>query len=229
VQTLETAIAENEPPILIRPAYRRYKRALDIALVLVILLPAGLVLMAIIAIAIKLDSRGPILIRQKRVGEHGDEFAMFKFRSMYPDTDESIHRRAVERYMAGERISGGPAGNAPYKLARDARVTRVGAFIRASSLDELPQVFNVLLGHMSMVGPRPPMPYEVERYSEHARQRLEGKPGITGTWQVYGRSRVPFDEMVAMDIAYLQRQSIVYDLKLIVATVPATLTARGAA
>ena len=154
---------------------------------------------------------------------------MLKFRSMYRDTNDAIHRQAIERYMAGEHISGGPASSAPYKLARDRRITRVGAFIRKTSFDELPQIFNVLAGHMSFVGPRPPLPYEVERYSAHDCKRLEGKPGITGTWQVYGRSRVPFDEMVAMDIAYLQRQSILYDLKLIAATVPAALSGHGAA
>jgi lipopolysaccharide/colanic/teichoic acid biosynthesis glycosyltransferase len=231
VKTLESApiaAARVDAPLYIRPGYRRLKRVVDIAIAVVILLPAGLLLMAVVAICVAIDSRGPILIRQQRIGERGRPFTMLKFRSMYRDTDDTIHRQAIERYMAGEHLSDGPATSAPYKLARDRRVTRVGAFIRKTSLDELPQVFNVLVGQMSFVGPRPPLPYEVERYSAHDLRRLDGTPGITGTWQVYGRSRVPFDEMVAMDIAYLRRQSILYDLKLIAATVPAALGGHGA-
>ncbi len=226
---LRTDTTEVGTSIHIRPSYRRAKRALDVVLALVVLLPVGLLVMAIIAALIKIDSRGPVFIRQTRIGENEREFRMFKFRSMHQHTDDLVHRRAIERYMAGERISNGPATHAPYKLLDDDRITRVGKFIRRTSFDELPQIFNVLLGQMSIVGPRPPLPYEFERYDARARLRLAGKPGITGPWQVYGRSRVPFDEMVAMDVSYLRRQSLAYDVKLLLATLPAVLRGNGAA
>ena len=129
--------------------------------------------------------------------------------------------------MNGEILNGN--GNIPYKMGEDPRVTRVGKFIRKTSLDELPQFWNVLQGHMSLVGPRPPVPYEVELYTSHDLLRLSGKPGLTGPWQVYGRSKVSFQEMIDMDIAYLQRQSFWEDIKLIALTVPVMLLGRGGA
>jgi lipopolysaccharide/colanic/teichoic acid biosynthesis glycosyltransferase len=206
--------------------YVRSKRILDILFTLVILLPCCLV-MLIVAVMIRIDSRGPIFFRQRRVGQDGKEFDMFKFRSMYVDCDDSAHREAMKQYMNGVTINGDIKTNNVYKLVNDPRVTRVGRFIRKTSIDELPQFINVLRGEMALVGPRPPIPYEVENYSLRDQLRLYGKPGLTGTWQVYGRSRVTFHEMVEMDISYLRQQSIWLDLKLIALTVPVMFKGRG--
>jgi len=157
---------------------------------------------------------------------NGEEFELLKFRSMYPNSDDSLHRLAIEKYLANQTLNNGQAA---YKQVDDPRVTRVGKFIRKTSLDEIPQFLNVLRGDMSLVGPRPPLRYEVDQYSLHDTLRLCGKPGLTGIWQVYARSQVPFAEMVAMDIDYLQRQSLWLDLKLIVLTVPVMVFGRGGA
>ncbi|HEX6478402.1 MAG TPA: sugar transferase [Ktedonobacteraceae bacterium] len=183
----------------------------------------------VVAILIRLDSEGPVFYRQKRIGLNGEEFTLYKLRTMYLHNDDSLHRKAVAKYISGEKLSGDGTGNISYKLTEDPRVTRVGRFLRKTSLDELPQFFNVLHGEMSLVGPRPPLPYEVEVYSPHDWLRLSGKPGLTGIWQVYGRSRTTFQSMVQMDIEYLQQQSLWEDLKLIVLTVPVVFLARGGA
>jgi lipopolysaccharide/colanic/teichoic acid biosynthesis glycosyltransferase len=211
--------------IPVNPRYRVVKRLLDLAITLP-LLPLLVLLTIALGLLIRLDSRGPVFFRQKRVGRYGVEFAFLKFRSMHVDSDDSLHREAYRRLMRGEQISNGPA---TYKLTDDPRITRVGRFIRKTSLDELPQLWNVVRGEMSLVGPRPPLAYEVEMYSERDLLRLSGTPGITGPWQVSGRSRVPFREMVEMDIAYLRRQSLWEDLKLILITIPVLLTSRGGA
>ena len=153
---------------------------------------------------------------------------MLKFRSMYADSDDSLHREAIERYMRGESIEEG-AATLLYKRSNDPRITRLGRFLRKTSLDELPQFINVMRGEMTLVGPRPPLPYEVKRYSARELVRLSGKPGLTGTWQVYGRSTVTFQSMVDMDIAYLQKQSLREDLKLIALTIPVMILGRGGA
>ena len=158
---------------------------------------------------------------------NGVEFDLFKLRSMYVDSDEPFHRKSIKQYMNGEELNGELHSGTLYKLVADPRVTRVGRFMRRTSIDELPQFINVLRGEMSLVGPRPPIPYEVEEYSTRDQLRLYGKPGLTGTWQVYGRSRVTFHEMVEMDIDYLQKQSIWLDLKLIALTIPVMLLGRG--
>lgn len=208
--------------------YLYVKRAIDLLFALLVLFPLCIVI-AIVGLLIRLDSTGPIFYRQKRVGLNGVEFDMLKFRSMYVDCDDSVHRAAVAKYMSGQRLSDNTTGELSYKLADDPRVTRIGRFLRKTSIDELPQFFNVLRGEMTLVGPRPPLPYEVEEYSSHDKLRLFGKPGLTGPWQIYGRSRVPFKTMVEMDIAYLQRQSLREDLKLIALTVPVMCLARGGA
>lgn len=206
--------------------YLKAKRILDILFTLLILLPFCIVLI-IVALMIRLDSKGPIFFRQKRVGLNGKEFYMIKFRSMYVNSDDSAHREAITQYMNGASLNGHAQTDTPYKLVNDPRVTRIGRFIRKTSIDELPQFINVLRGEMSLVGPRPPLPYEVEAYGPHDQLRLGGKPGLTGMWQVYGRSRVTFNNMVEMDIAYLQQQSIWQDLKLIALTLPVMLQGRG--
>ena len=147
---------------------------------------------------------------------------------LYEHCDEALHREAIERYMANQALNDG-AVDLQYKQTDDPRITRVGKFIRKTSLDELPQFLNVLRGEMSLVGPRPPVEYEIENYSPRDMLRLCGKPGLTGTWQIYGRSRVTFHEMVEMDIAYLQQQSILQDIKLIVLTIPVMVMGRGGA
>lgn len=176
---------------------------------------------------IRLDSKGRIFFRQKRVGQNGVEFDILKFRSMYENSDDSIHRQAIKQYMNGGELNDETDTGNPYKLDNDPRITRVGRFIRKTSIDELPQFFNVLRGEMTLVGPRPPLPYEVEEYSPRDWIRLSGKPGLTGKWQVYGRSRVPFQKMVELDIEYLQQQSFWEDLKLIVLTVPVMIKGCG--
>ena len=212
--------------ISLNPGYLRAKRLLDILFTLLIMLPLCM-LMLIVAVLIRLDSKGSAFFRQRRVGLNGKEFDMFKFRSMHVNCDDSVHREAIKQYMNGAALN--CDGNNPYKLVDDHRVTKVGRFIRKSSIDELPQFINVLRGEMTLVGPRPPLPYEVEAYSLREELRLYGKPGLTGTWQVYGRSRVTFNEMVDMDIAYLQQQSIWQDLKLIALTASVMLQGRGGA
>ncbi len=208
--------------------YLRAKRILDIVFTLLILLPLCIVIL-IVAVLIRLDSAGPIFYRQKRVGLRGAEFNMYKFRSMYVNSDDSLHRDAIVKYMNGQEMNVGTAAaiKFQFKLSDDPRVTRVGRFIRRTSIDELPQFFNVLRGQMTLVGPRPPLPYEVAKYSPRDWLRLSGKPGLTGTWQVYGRSRVTFQNMVEMDIEYLQHQSLWEDLKLIALTVPVMIRGRG--
>jgi lipopolysaccharide/colanic/teichoic acid biosynthesis glycosyltransferase len=148
---------------------------------------------------------------------------------MYTNSDDAIHREAIARYMNGQKISETTSSDLPYKKVDDPRITKVGRFLRKTSIDELPQFYNVLRGEMTLVGPRPPLPYEVEFYSQHDGLRLYGKPGLTGYWQVYGRSRVPFASMVEMDIDYLQKQSLREDLKLVLLTVPVMVKGQGGA
>ena len=212
--------------VKIHPDYARAKRFLDITFTLLIL-PLILLAGAVVAVLIWLDSPGPTFYRQKRVGQNGVEFEMLKFRSMYVDNDDSTHRETIKQYINGEALNGD--GEMPYKMGDDLRVTRVGRIIRKISFDELPQFWNVLWSQMSLVGPRPPVPYEVELYTQHDWLRLAGKSGLTGVWQVYGRSKASFQEMIEMDITYLQRQSLWLDIKLIVLTVPVMLLGRGGA
>src|SRR5215467_5839889 len=209
-----------------RQGYLRAKRILDISLTLLALIPAGLV-MLVTAIAIWVDSPGPILFRQKRIGINGSEFNLYKFRSMYHNVESGVHEEATARFIRGGTLNAD--ADMPYKLGQDARITPVGRFIRKTSIDELPQLWNVLKGDMSLVGPRPPLSYEVDLYSPHDLLRLAGKPGLTGTWQVYGRGRVTFAEMVEQDISYLESQSLLYALKLLVLQFTVMINGRGGA
>lgn len=212
--------------IAIKPHYLRIKRIVDLLFTLLILLPFCLVVV-IVAVAIRLDSAGPVFFRQKRVGLNGIEFTIYKFRSMYVNNDNSVHREAIVKYMNGDKLNENSAGELSYKQVEDPRVTRVGRFLRRTSIDEFPQFINVLRGEMTLVGPRPPLPYEVEYYGARDWLRLCGKPGLTGTWQVYARSRVPFQSMVEMDLAYLKQQSLWQDLKLIALTIPVMIKGSG--
>jgi len=209
---------------------RATKRLIDVLgslALLVLLSPVFLV----IAAAIKLTSQGPTLFRQKRIGEHGTPFTFLKFRSMYVNNDASQHKEYVRQLIAGQAAKqpANGAGEGVFKLTNDPRITPVGNFLRRTSLDELPQFLNVLRGDMSLVGPRPPVPYEVENYAVwHRRRLLEAKPGITGLWQVEGRSRVGFDDMVRLDLRYAKNCSPWLDLKILVQTPKAVIAGNGA-
>ncbi len=218
----------TQSTIRIGKGYLRAKRILDIVFTILILIPLCIVI-ALFAVLIRIDSKGPIFFRQKRVGQNGVEFYLLKLRSMYVDSDDSLHRESVKLFMNGASLNGNSDSDSQYKLVDDPRVTKVGRFIRKTSIDELPQFINVLWGEMTLVGPRPPLPYEVEEYGPREWMRLSGKPGLTGPWQVYGRSRVPFKKMVTMDIEYLGQQSLLEDLKLIALTLPVMLIGRGGA
>jgi lipopolysaccharide/colanic/teichoic acid biosynthesis glycosyltransferase len=185
----------------------------------------------VIAAAIKLTSRGPVLFRQQRIGEHGTAFTFLKFRSMYVNNDASQHKEYVRKLIAGQAAKQPTDGEGEgiFKLTNDPRITAVGNFLRRTSLDELPQFINVLRGEMSLVGPRPPVPYEVEAYATwHRRRVLEAKPGITGLWQVQGRSRVGFDDMVRLDLHYARNCSPLLDLKILLQTPKAVIAGSGA-
>jgi len=213
-----------------RRAFGTLKRAMDIAgslLALIVASPA----FAAIAIAIKATSDGPVFFRQKRIGQHGNPFVFLKFRSMKTGNDASAHKEYVKRLISGkaERHQSSGNGEGVFKLTGDPRITKVGAFLRKTSLDELPQFINVLMGDMSLVGPRPPIPYEVEAYDVwHRRRLLEAKPGITGLWQVSGRSRVTFDEMVRLDLRYARAWTPWMDIKILLRTPLAVVAGEGA-
>lgn len=187
-------------------------------------------LFVIVAIAIKVTSRGPIFFRQQRVGQYGRPFVLLKFRSMYVNNDESLHQEWFHNFYAGRATrhrTDGSSGS--YKLPNDPRVTRIGRMLRRTSIDEIPQFINVLKGEMSLVGPRPPIPYEVDAYKAWHRGRvLQAKPGITGLWQVNGRSRVAFDEMVRLDLRYARTWSIWMDIKILLKTPAAVFSGDGA-
>jgi exopolysaccharide biosynthesis polyprenyl glycosylphosphotransferase len=207
---------------------RRFvKRSFDVIAVtggLILLLP----LLLLIAIIITLDSSGPVIYRQERIGENGRLFTMFKFRSMRVNADPKLHKAHVARLIK-ENLKPEQLGeNGSLKLEDDPRITRIGRILRKSSLDELPQLLNVLRGEMSLVGPRPSLPYEAELFQDWHKRRFEVPPGITGLWQVKGRNLVSFDEMVRMDLEYIEKQSIWLDLSILFQTPWVVISARGA-
>ena len=223
------------------------KRAVDLLGGLVVgILVAPFALL--IAVTIRMDSSGPAIYVQRRVRrtlvrENGScywqltTFSFYKFRTMANDVPADLHRQYTEAYIAGDEsriaefhVAGnvGSSANGSYKLESDPRVTRIGRFLRKSSLDELPQLWNVLRGDMSLVGPRPPLEYEVEKYQDRHFERLAGRGGITGLWQVSGRCETSFEEMIALDIEYFERRTTLMDLGILVRTVPAVLSGRGA-
>jgi exopolysaccharide biosynthesis polyprenyl glycosylphosphotransferase len=202
---------------------RLVKRVFDVlaaAAALVLLSP----LWVVMAVLIKLDSKGPVLYRQERVGMDGRIFLFLKFRTMRTGADDREHREYQRRYIEGRPETNlGDSLRPVYKLHDDPRVTRTGRWLRRTSLDELPQLLNVLRGDMSLVGPRPPIPYEVEAYALWHRKRLDMKPGMTGLWQVSGRNRLSFDEMVRLDLFYIENWSLWLDLKIVLRTLPVLL------
>lgn len=194
----------------------RWKRPFDLVVglaALVVLSPV----FAILAVVIRIDSPGPVLFRQERVGLEGLRFRMWKFRSMYHKSDDLAHRAAAAAWFAATPVDG------RYKSPSDPRVTRVGRFIRRTSIDELPQLFNVVRGEMSLVGPRPALGYELEHYRPWYFERQRLKPGMTGLWQVSGRTSVSAGEMMSLDVLYVRRASLGLDLKILLRTLPALL------
>jgi lipopolysaccharide/colanic/teichoic acid biosynthesis glycosyltransferase len=221
------------PDLLVNDSNRQalllIKRSIDIigsAAIAMICAPLFLA----IAIAVRLSSKGPILFRQERIGQYGKSFTFLKFRSMYVGNDHSEHREFVTKLICEDSgVTKTSQNDGVYKLTNDKRVTRVGKFLRRTSLDELPQLINVLKGDMSLVGPRPPIPYELAAYQTwHRRRVLEVKPGITGLWQVTGRSRVKFDEMVRLDLRYATSWTPWLDLKILIRTPMAVIKGSGA-
>jgi len=187
-------------------------------------------LLAVIAVMVKLTSKGPVLFKQERLGQFGKTFTFLKFRSMYANNDHKIHQEFMQRLISGACDGNDEGESRPvYKMKNDPRVTRVGRFLRRTSLDELPQFINVLSGAMSLVGPRPPLAYEYEEYDIwHRRRVLEIKPGITGLWQVKGRSRVRFDDMVRLDLQYARGWSLWLDIPILLKTPRAVVFGDGA-
>lgn len=220
-ESLTTSSARVEYPL---------KRSLDvIGALLALLLFSPLMLLT--ALLIKTTSSGPIIFKQERLGQKGRSFTFYKFRSMYVNNDDQIHREYVTQLIKGDldKINQGSLEKPLYKIKTDPRVTWVGEIIRKTSIDELPQLFNVLKGEMSLVGPRPPLPYEADNYqSWHLKRILDAKPGITGLWQVEGRSKTTFDEMVRMDIRYIRSCSLLLDLKILFKTIKVVLRCDGA-
>jgi lipopolysaccharide/colanic/teichoic acid biosynthesis glycosyltransferase len=202
------------------------RRCLDLlaaSALILLLLPV----MIGVAVAVRLDSRGPALFRQRRVGHREREFTVYKFRSMRLDADEERHRRYVSALIGGGSNETG--GEDLFKLAVDDRITPVGRRIRSWSVDELPQLFNVVLGDMSLVGPRPAIPYEVESYPAWYSKRFAVKPGLTGLWQVSGRNQRTYEEMVSLDIDYAENRSLLGDLAILARTPKAVLGRKGVA
>jgi lipopolysaccharide/colanic/teichoic acid biosynthesis glycosyltransferase len=204
------------------------KRALDIAGslgLMLFLLPV----FVIVAALVKLTSRGPVLFKQVRVGQLARPFTMLKFRTMYVNNDSALHQQFVTDFIKTSAAKKDSSDAAPFKIKNDPRVTRVGRILRKTSLDELPQLWNVFRGDMSLVGPRPPLYYELEQYrSWHWRRVLEAKPGVTGLWQVTGRSRTTFDEMVRLDLRYVRTRNFWTDVRILLATPRAVVTGKGA-
>lgn len=213
-----------------RKWFRGMKRMMDLlgsAIALLLFLPIFL----LVAVAIKATSKGPVFFRQRRIGQHGKSFVFLKFRSMVVNNDAAVHKEYVQQLIAGKasKQPSNGSGEGVYKLTADKRITPVGAFLRKTSMDELPQFINVLKGEMSLVGPRPPVPYEVEAYDIwHRRRLLEAKPGITGLWQVGGRSHVKFDDMVRLDLQYARTWSPWMDIKILARTPGAVVLGNGA-
>ena len=200
-----------------RYVYRLGKRAFDFTTSLLALIPLSIVFIAI-ALLIKLDDHGPVFFTQTRVGRHGKEFKIYKFRSMRVDAEDLL-----ERLLAKNQVDG-----PMFKMKDDPRISRVGKFLRKYSLDELPQLFNVLIGNMSLVGPRPPLPREVAKYTDYDKQRLYVTPGCTGLWQATERNNVGFAGMVKLDLEYIQNASWWLDLKIIFMTVKIIIVPNGA-
>jgi lipopolysaccharide/colanic/teichoic acid biosynthesis glycosyltransferase len=227
------SVTDEVRPFVVADSSRGYalKRGFDIIVsltMLIVLLP----LLLLVAAAIKATSPGPVVFKQKRLGLQGQPFDFYKFRSMVVDGDEGIHKKYIEAFIKNNATADGSDkdGSTPYKMRTDPRITRVGRWIRKTSIDELPQLFNVLRGDMSLVGPRPPIPYEAGHYQAwHLRRITSVKPGLTGLWQVEGRGRVEFADMVRMDLRYVRECSLLLDVEILFRTVLVVFKCYGAA
>lgn len=220
------------PPLTVRVGTPRrpawawgVKRLIDMGGALAVLV-LGAPVLGLLALFVKLSSPGPIFFRQVRLGKGGAPFAFYKFRTMHHNNDDRAHRDFCQNFINGQM--GGDDDRGVFKMVSDPRVTRIGTFLRRTSLDELPQFWNVLRGEMSLVGPRPPISYELEHYQDWHKDRLKVKPGLTGLWQVSGRSSVSFDEMVMLDLHYIQGWSLALDLKIMLKTLPVMVRGDGA-
>lgn len=205
--------------------YQASKRVIDIVLSVLTLAVAAPVLL-IVALIVRMDSPGPILFRQERLGKERRPFTMLKFRTMQHEADDSFHREAIRRAANGIRTSLAD-GTKVFKSPEDPRITHAGKFLRASCLDEIPQLINVLRGEMSLVGPRPALEYELEHYSDWYYRRFNARPGLTGSWQVQRSKAKDFDDMMRMDVKYADSTSTWTDLKLMAQTIPAIVRERG--
>ncbi len=205
------------------------KRTMDLFLSLLVLIVFA-PLYALIALLVKMYSPGPILFKQIRAGKDGRPFTFYKFRTMRHDIDDTLHREYATNFIGGKelRLKDERSDKKIYKMPNDPRVTSIGRILRKTSLDELPQIFNVIRGDMSIVGPRPPIAYELTIYKEWHKRRLRAKPGITGLWQVSGRSSVPFHDMVLLDLYYINRWSLPLDVEIIMKTIPVVFSGKGA-
>jgi lipopolysaccharide/colanic/teichoic acid biosynthesis glycosyltransferase len=204
------------------------KRGFDLVVglaVLVIVSP----LLGLASLAILITSGSPVLFRQTRVGLHGRPFQMLKFRTMKPQAGDTVHREFVRQWISsdGDAVRRNGNGDAVFKLAADSRITPIGRWLRRFSLDELPQLFNVIRGEMSLIGPRPALPYEVEQYEPRHLRRLEVLPGVTGLWQVSGRNHLSFEDMIRLDVQYLENWSLAMDLKILARTMPELVRGGG--
>ncbi len=202
--------------------YEMMKRWMDVTVSIIMYIIFS-PLFVIIPILIKITSKGPVFYRQLRLGKDGRPFVFLKFRSMYNNSDHSIHKKYIEDYMNGNGNNGGI-----YKINHDKRITPLGKILRKASIDELPQLWNVLRGDMSIVGPRPPIYYEYNMKKEIQKKRLKVKPGITGLWQIRGRSKVQFYDMIKMDLRYIRASSIIFDILIMFETVHIIFSGKGA-
>jgi lipopolysaccharide/colanic/teichoic acid biosynthesis glycosyltransferase len=223
-ELITVAWAEAQAPA----GYGAAKRALDVAVVILVLV-VGLPIWLLIALLIKLTSSGPVFYRGTVIGRGGAAFRYYKFRTMVTDGDNTAHKQWLEQFVKQDAaFTEDGSGNKVFKVIDDPRITSVGRWLRKLSLDEVPQMLNVLRGEMSLVGPRPPVPYEYEHYDDWARQRLSVPPGITGLYQVTARSQVGFSGMVAIDLDYIRRRSLWLDLKIMLKTPIVMLLGKGA-
>ena len=207
---------------------RGVKRFVDVVLsgiALVVVSP----LLFVIALLVKRSSSGPVLFVQERLGRDGQPFKFYKFRSMAHNSDDAIHRQFAAMFISGDEdgCTESNEGDEVFKLKKDPRITAIGAFLRKTSIDELPQLINIIRGDMSLVGPRPPIAYEIENYQPWHMERLKAVPGLTGLWQVSGRSSVSFEEMVRLDVRYINEWTPMLDLKIILKTIPVVLKGTG--
>jgi lipopolysaccharide/colanic/teichoic acid biosynthesis glycosyltransferase len=224
---VEPAPARQERgPVPASVRSRYLKRAIDVIGSVAALAALSPVLVTCAAI-VRRGSHGPIFFRQQRIGQDGRAFTMLKLRTMYVDADSAVHEAYVKRYIAGAVGDDAADGARVFKLVGDARITPAGRWLRRLSIDELPQLINVLRGDMSLVGPRPPLPYEVEHYQPRDLERLRAKPGITGLWQVSGRNSTTFNEMIDLDLRYITRWSVWLDLWILWRTIPVVLFPDG--